>query len=96
MIIYGKFHQNRPIRMSCRDDTHTRTDRQTHTQTDTHTHRHPWFDHNIFSQNLTESKDVHKLFFYEIALHYSRALLLADVPVCCYPEPTIQRRESKL
>ena len=57
-IICGKFHQNRPIRMGCRDDTHTRTDRQTDRQTDTltHTHRNPRFDHNILSQNLTEYK----------------------------------------
>ena len=32
--------------------THTHTHRQTHTQT----HRHPRFDPNIFSQNLTEYK----------------------------------------
>ena len=51
-IICGKFHQNRPIRMGCRDDTHT------HTQTHTQTHRHPRFDPNIFSQNLTEYKNM--------------------------------------
>ena len=34
-IICVKFHQNRSIRLGCRDDT----DRQTHTQTDAHT---PW------------------------------------------------------
>ena len=49
-IICGKFHQNRPIRMGCRDDTHR--------QTDTQTHRHPRFDPNIFSQNLTEYKNM--------------------------------------
>ena len=33
---------------------HAQTDRQT----DTHTHRHPRFDHNIFSQNLTEYENM--------------------------------------
>ena len=36
-IICGKFHQNRPIRMGCRDDTHIHTHTHTHTQTDRHT-----------------------------------------------------------
>ena len=34
-IICGKFHQNRPTRMGCRDDTHTQTHRHTDRQTDT-------------------------------------------------------------
>ena len=41
-MICGKFHQNRPIRMGCRDDTHTHTD----TQTDRHTDRHIHADEN--------------------------------------------------
>ena len=38
-IMCGKFHQNRFIRLGCRDDTHRRTDRQTHRQTDRQTER---------------------------------------------------------
>ena len=54
-IICGKFHQNRSIRMGCRDDTHTQTHRHTDRHTDTHTDT-LGFDRNIFSQNLTEYK----------------------------------------
>ena len=66
-IICGKFHQNRPIRMGCRDDTHTQTHTQTDRHTDTQTHRHPRFDPNIFSQNLTEYKnDVRYTYDYDM------------------------------
>ena len=34
-IICGKFHQNRFIRLGCRDDTHIQTHRHTHTHTHT-------------------------------------------------------------
>ena len=34
-IICGKFHQNRFIRLGCKDDTDRQTDRQTDTQTHT-------------------------------------------------------------
>jgi len=51
-IICGKLHQNRFIRLGCRDDTHTQTHTHTHTHTDT-----LGFDRNIFSQNLTEYKN---------------------------------------
>ena len=37
-IICGKFHQNRFIRLGCRDDTHIQTHTHTHTHTKTHTH----------------------------------------------------------
>ena len=50
-IICVKFHQNRFIRLGCRDDTHRHTHTHTHTQTHTQTHTHPGFDCNIFSQN---------------------------------------------
>ena len=40
-IIFGKFHQNRPIHLGCEDDTDRLTDRHTDRQTHIQTHRHP-------------------------------------------------------
>ena len=49
-IICRKFHQNRFIRLGCRDDTHTHTDRHTHT------HTHTLGSIATYSVKLTEYK----------------------------------------
>ena len=51
-MICGKFHQNRSIRLGCRDDTHT----QTHI-TDRQTHTHTLGSIATYSVKLTENKN---------------------------------------
>merc|ERR1712240_749909 len=58
-IICGKFHQNRLIRLGCRDDTHIQTHRHTDRQTDTHTHTLGSIA--TYSVKMTEFKNMDKL-----------------------------------
>ena len=87
-IICGKFHQNRPICMGCRDDTH----RQTHTQTHTHTHtRTHTQTPSVRSQHIQSKFDVMQKWL--PGRHRSPNLKKTLVNIC--PKPTIQSRESK-
>ena len=67
VIIYARMVQtDRETLTQTHRQTHTDRHRQTHTETQTdtdtqthaQTHRHPRFDPNIFSQNLTEYKNT--------------------------------------
>ena len=69
-MVYVKFYQNLFIRLGYRDDTHRQTQRQTQRYTHRHTHRHPRFDPNIFSQNLTENKNIPIISIHDFAYQF--------------------------